>query len=278
MKSNEIHIRDPFILLEDGTYYLYSAEVPGFKVYKSDNLENWSEPVKIFTPDDDFWGMECFWAPEVHKYNGSYYLFSTHKGKNICRGTQIFKSDSPEGPFFPHSNMAVTPHDWECLDGTLYVEDGIPYMVFCHEWLQVKDGEMCYVQLSSDLKEAVGEPVIMFRASESPCISSFDDNGNYITDGPFLYKTKKGKLLMIWSSFAKHGYCEAIAYSDNGKLTGNWKHADKLLFEKDGGHGMIFKDKDGRIMLPLHHPNIDGKERLTLFELEEKDDTLCAKK
>ena len=82
---------------------------------------------------------------------------------------------------------------------------------------------------------------------------------------------------MIWSSFANHEYCEAIAYSDNGKLTGNWKHDEKLLFEKDGGHGMIFTDKEGKIRLPLHYPNVSGKERGVLFELCEKDDTLCVK-
>jgi hypothetical protein len=26
------------------------------------------------------------------------------------------------------------------LDGTLWVEDGVPYMIFCHEWIQITDG------------------------------------------------------------------------------------------------------------------------------------------
>ena len=38
---------------------------------------------------------------------------------------------------------AVTPDGWQSLDGTLYVDrSGKPWMVFCHEWLQVGDGQM----------------------------------------------------------------------------------------------------------------------------------------
>lgn len=58
-------------------------------------------------------------------------------------------------PFVPLSDGPVTPADWECLDGTLYVAaDGTPYLVFCHEWLQVKDGEMCAMPLTPDLTAA----------------------------------------------------------------------------------------------------------------------------
>ena len=40
-------------------------------------------------------------------------------------------ADAPEGPFKPVKNGAVTPKDWECLDGTLYFdEESHPWMVF----------------------------------------------------------------------------------------------------------------------------------------------------
>ena len=35
-------------------------------------------------------------------------------------------------------------------------------MVFCHEWLQVFDGQIAAVPLSDDLGEAIGEPEILF--------------------------------------------------------------------------------------------------------------------
>lgn len=55
MKSNEINIRDPFVIYEDGKYYMYGTRAKnfgkksgGFDVYISTDLENWSEPVECF--------------------------------------------------------------------------------------------------------------------------------------------------------------------------------------------------------------------------------------
>ena len=41
-------------------------------------------------------------------------------------------------------------------------------MVFCHEWLQVQDGQICAIRMEEDLSDSIGEPVILFRASEAP--------------------------------------------------------------------------------------------------------------
>ena len=49
------------------------------------------------------------------------------------RGTQILRADKPDGPFLPLSTLQQTPLDEMALDGTLWVEDGVPYMVYCHE-------------------------------------------------------------------------------------------------------------------------------------------------
>ena len=84
-------------------------------------------------------------------------------------------------------------------------------MVFCHEWTQVGDGEICALKLSEDLKHAVGKPIFLFRASSSKLVSSVRGESNFVTDGPFLYRMKSGKLIMIWSSFGKEGYCEIIS-------------------------------------------------------------------
>ena len=281
MKLQDIHIRDPFILLEGGRYYLYGSrgneawgKATGLDVYESNDLVSWSGPSVVFTPPEGFWADMHFWAPEVHQYHGKFYMFVSFKSETACRGTQILVADTPKGPFTLHSDGPVTPRDWECLDGTLYIDrDGKPYMVFCHEWLQVKDGEMCAVRLSDDLKQAVGEPFLLFRASEPDW--ALKDKTEFVTDGPWMYRTASGKLLMLWSSSAANGYVEAIAYSDNGDVTGRWQHQKQLLFDQDGGHGMIFTSKEGKLFFILHNPNNSPMERPVILPLEERDGTLA---
>lgn len=59
MKTSEINIRDPFVILYNNKYYMYgsrAAEQYGFEVYISDNLEDWSEPKTVFELTEDFLG------------------------------------------------------------------------------------------------------------------------------------------------------------------------------------------------------------------------------
>ncbi len=278
MKAADFKIRDPFVLPWKGTYYLYASDyMHDFIVRTSSDLENWSEPRKVTNLPGDFWATRDFWAPEVHDYRGSFYLFATMFSDTRNRGTQIFRADSPEGPFEPISEGPVTPADWMCLDGTLFVEDGQPWMVFCHEWLQVRNGTMCRIPLSQDLTHAIGEPVEMFAALDYDFVRrcpgvKLDPDGGYVTDGPFFHRCAGGELLMIWSSFGEKGYLQSVLRSDNGRLDGKWI-PQELLFDTDGGHGMLFRDFEGQLRLALHHPNA-GPERLKLFRLEEKDGTL----
>nr|WP_144922188.1 glycoside hydrolase family 43 protein [Paenibacillus bovis] len=284
LKSQDIRIRDPFILpiAESQTYYLYgttdvnpwNGTAVGFDVYKSKDLENWEGPFPVFRPDEDFWADQNFWAPEVHVYKEKYYMFASFKADDKCRGTQILVADGPQGPFQPLTNEPVTPRDWECLDGTLFIdEQERPWMVFCHEWVQVKDGKMCAIQLSDDLKTAVSEPVVFFQASGASW-SSFTGDGNCITDGPFLYRNQQGELLILWSSFGEKGYAIGTARSHSGEITGPWVHDEEALFDTDGGHGMLFHSFSGQLMLTIHAPNNSPMERPVFFKIKEVDGNL----
>lgn len=285
MKICDIHIRDPFVLLDNGKYYLYGTRFNGEKgtypqisegtdVYLSDDLENFSDPIPVFRRDNSFWGTHHFWAPEVHKYKGNYYMFVTVASATRNRGVQILVCDTPDGRFVPCANDAVTPREWECLDGTLHVEDGVPYMVFCHEWSQIGNGEMCLIRLSEDLSHAVSEPVTLFKASEPDWATGFlEKRDKYVTDGPFFYKESSGRLLMIWSSIANDKYVEAVSYSENG-IKGPWKHYSELLFKEDGGHGMLFRDKTGQLMFTMHFPNTNDLERPVIVKVKEQNGTI----
>jgi len=286
-KLNEIQIRDPFVLpqLKERKYYLYgttdkdcwSGPATGFDVYTSTDLENWQGPFPAFRPGTGFWADRNFWAPEVYYYEGKFYMFASFKSEHKRRGTQVLVSKSPLGSFVPFSDGPVTPKDWECLDGTLYIDSKEnPWMVFCHEWLQVGDGELWAIPMTKDLREASGEPVFLFRASEAPWVRAIGnaESGNFITDGPFLHRTADGELLMIWSSFAEEGYAVGVARSLSGEIKGPWKHDEVPLFNKDGGHGMLFRTFDGQLMLSIHMPNQTPLERPVFLRLREVDSKL----
>jgi GH43 family beta-xylosidase len=270
LKREDIRIRDPFILTDTDNkcYYMYGttaladgtlAAANTFSVYKTRDLENFEEPRVVFDGGDfDFWADLDFWAAEVHKYNGKYYLFGSCRKEGVRRATVILVSDEPDGKFAPLSPEARTPAEWQCLDGTLYVEDGVPYLVFSHEWTEIKDGEIWAMPMASDLSRPVGEPFMLFRASEAAGVTELSEgSGDYVTDGPFLYR-EDGFVKMIWSSFYRGRYVVLEARSRG--IRDPFIHLGSK-YDFDGGHAMLFNTIGGERMISLHRPNTANLER-----------------
>ncbi len=287
----DVRLRDVCILADEKskTYYMIGSRGPCVWQYVSRNLATWDGPQMIYEAADDVWGdiaIRSIWAPELHTFRDNYYLFLTFDTRNqfpeqwrnwrprVTRGSTILKSDAPTGPFTSFQPRSIPPTDMMTLDGTLYIEDGKPYMVFCHEWVQITVGTIEYIPLADDLSHATGEPVRLFSADQAPWPRRGADGG-YVTDGPSLYKSKSGKLFMIWSSFAAGGYTTGLAISDSGKLNGPWRHQVEPLYTNDGGHGFLFTTFDAKVMMVLHSPNHPPTiTRPRIFQLEDTGDTL----
>ena len=264
--TSEILIRDPFVLVHEGKYYMYGTGLawPGYGCVVSEDLETWSDSYRVFVPGDDFDGEGDYWAPECHYYNGSFYLFATYRSRETgFRGTAVFVASDPLGPFELLSDGHVTPKTRDCIDGTLYIDKkGAPWIVYVGEWTSDPNGlgTMCAAPLSEDLSEMTGEPITLFGGNETKWALG------QITDGPFLYRTRSGRLVMLWSNYSTSGYCVGLAYSTDGEIDGEWKQFRDTLYEKksgreyDGGHGMIFNDLDGNLLMSIHAPNTSTED------------------
>lgn len=309
---SDFYAHDPFILADTAnrTYYLYTAigarqssdGHAGVVAYKSTDLKSWEGPYLVFSVPDGIWAnpADGAWAPEVHRYRGKFYLFVTlhnnsklldeptpvthpiYQGKPATlhlRGTQIFVADSPDGPFRVLGKGSATPPKFMALDGTSYVEDGVPYMIYAHEWIQVLDGTMEAIRLAPDLSGSVGQPFYLFKGSDAPWLSEQHATSTkprtYVTDGPFLYRTRNGKLLMLWSSYKEGLYMEALAYSVSGKLAGPWRQSAPLVGD-DSGHGMLFHTFDNKLMLVLHHPFRQAHAKL--YEMRDTGDSIAVER
>lgn len=296
VNRRDLHARDACVWPDPKTqtYTMYfSSRGPNRRAavaaYTSKDLENWTGPTYVFERPADWWADRGIWAPEMHAYRGKYYLFltfdSTHQFPEqwrdwlprVKRGSQVLVADNPMGPFQPFAQRSTLPEDMMTLDGTLFEEDGVPYMVFCHEWVQIKDGTVEMIQLTEDLSATVGQPKRLFHGSDAAWALKSPQYGCYVTDGPWFHRTKSGKLLMLWSSGSPTGYAVGIATSESGKLVGPWKQSPTALFADDGGHPMLFRRFDGQLMMALHQPNKPGRERIQLIELDEVGDTLAVK-
>jgi hypothetical protein len=308
LKLPDIPARDAGILADadSRTYHLYVSADPSraapdsgdVMVYRSRDLLHWEGPSSAFRVPDESWGNPKQGArnPSVYAYRGRYYLLATlfHIDKIIARppdswrvntmqGTQIFVSDSPEGPFAPLPNSAGKPHtppDFVALGGTLYVEGDLAYLVYVHDWTQIVDATVEAVRLKADLSVPAEDAIHLFKASDAPWLplqtAAAKEPRYYVAGGPFLHRTKSGSLLLIWSSLKNGKSAIIVARSVTGKLRGPWQQTGTLL--ADGSvPGTIFQTFDGRLLMIVHQPAGDGTDRARLVELADSGDTLRLK-
>ena len=301
MRLPDMPLHDPFILAHKAsrTYYLYTsnrANVSGVRgvgtmAYKSKDLLHWEKARVVFLAPETAFARQGGWAPEVHEYQGRYYLFTTlHNDEKTLakppevpfathvRGTIVAVSDSPDGPFVMLDEKApVAPADFMTLDGTLFLDRaGKPWMVYAHEWVQKVDGTIEAVPLKADLSGADGEPIHLFKASDAPWINGALKADarplHYVTDGPQFHRSRDGHLLMLWSSYENGSYVQTHARSRGGDLAGPWEQLAPLV-KGDSGHGMLFRTFDDQLMMVLHRPfgrNARGK----LYEMADRGDRL----
>ncbi len=272
-----IAMRDPFIMRVGNMYYMYGTTGTGFKGYYSadPNLEVWYGPYTVFSGSG--WGG-TFWAPEVHQVGSYYYMFATMK-PGTYRGTYVLRSSSPLGTYTSWSTGPVTDTSKHCIDGTLHYEGSTPWMVYVDEWTNYNPtvGKMRAVQLASDLKTRIASTDRLLFTAQAPSWSR-----GILTDGPQMYKTANGTLLMLWSTYAYYNastslhYTVALARSSNGTITGSWSQVgSKPLFYGDGGHGMALTMADGSKKFVYHAYNSPGgDERPVFIDLYESSSTL----
>ena len=312
---DDLIVHDPCILADKNSksYFIYEKFAPdrfaglvegapegkaGVFYQESKDLKIWSRPKAAFVIPDDFWADDDAgpWAPEVHYHKGKYYMFTTFNAWNkimdtregrpplTWRASQILVSDATKGPFKPFENKPTTPEGEMTLDATFFFEDGQPWMIYCHEWVQLGNGLIKAIKLSDDLSKTVGDPIILLDAGDAAWAKK---NINYkgtlypgvVTDGAYFYRTKTGKLVMIWSSWSENNlYATAVAVSETNKITGPWKMDDTPMLWDDRGHGMIFEDFQGRLLLCVHRYFHYPKTRVQLYELEDVGETIKIKK
>ena len=293
-KRGDIQIRDPFVLVDNDTYYMYGTQSYGqFEVYTSTDLEIWAKQDPCFVGTDDFWGNaagnssvegaeRAYWAPEVHKYtyNGetAYYMLATFTQNTDTmnqQGTAILKATSPTGPFELWSDGPITPAGHSCLDASLYIENGTPYLVYAHEWQCAcrnynGTGTMDYIQLSADLKTTVGDSVEWFGADDLTTFweELFGTEPSKTTDGPFVYTDANGQNYLMWSTHLTPDDANSYALLASPFTTLGSDvdlASDTLkLYVDNGGHGMVFTDLNGVETLVLHTPN-SGNTRAQFF-------------
>lgn len=287
---------DPYVMHDNGKYYMYGTggDVKnGFGAYSSSNLKDWKFEGQVYHHDNqNGWGIHSFWAPEVYKRDGKYYMFYSAQWKqNPNKEKENFKigvavSDKPTGPFIDMNNSPIFDPGYPIIDANLWFENGKIYLYYsrcCYkhpvksevaQWAkkkgwydQVEESWVYGVELKPDFSSIIGEPVLLLRPPvkmgnlkdewESRSVTSKEVNRRW-TEGSFIFK-KEDTYYMMYSANNFDGQNYAVGYATSKSPLGPFRKADNNpVLQKKGkvsgtGHNSITYTPDGKEMLCVYH-------------------------
>lgn len=251
--KDTIALADPTIFHEGNMYYLYgTGSRDGFAVYTSTNLKSWHRQKKNALTKGDSYGNQGFWAPQVFKHKGKYYL-AYAADEHIA----IAQSNSPLGPFTQIVHKAISeqgkqidPFIFKDRDGQLYL-----YHV------RLQDGNRIFVgRLKDDLSDidesTVSECIHAENGWENTAFSKWP-----VSEGPTVIKL--GNLYyMFYSANDFRNIDYAVGYATSFSPLGPWKKyaGNPILSRKNtgrngSGHGDLFSTNDGQLYYVFHTHN-----------------------
>lgn len=254
MKLTDFYIRDPFVMLCDGMYFMYGSNIispdlgdAGFSCYISRDLVNWLGAYDLTAGTVDWSGKDNFWAPEIIYRNGWFYMPVCYRNVETKeRGCAMLASQCPLGKFWDISGGWFTDGGKNVIDPSLYISP--ENEVWCL-WSNGNEdtGEIMLAKFNDGITALETEPEVLFTKNDVPWAI------NGVCEAPFVHTLKNGKLAMLVSGFGEGGYTVGQALADN--IHGPWSVMSEPIFSEDGGHAMIFRDKRGKLMMALHQPN-----------------------
>lgn len=274
----DVAFGDPYVLYDDDTeqYYMYGTgggAKNGFAAYSSKNLEDWEFAGQVYQGNTgSTWGIGAFWAPEVYKRDGKFYMFysaqwrdnPTNELENFKIGVAV--SDKPTGPFIDMSDRPLFDPGYPIIDANVYfAEDGKAYLYYsrcCYkhavasevadwarrrEWFdEIEESWVYGIELAPDFSGIIGEPVLLLRPPvkmndaqaewESRSVTSGEVNRRW-TEGSFTFKHGDTYYMMYSANhFAGENYAVgyAVAKHPLGPYT---KAANNPVLEKNTASG-----------------------------------------
>ncbi|PUZ23473.1 beta-xylosidase [Chitinophaga parva] len=255
-----IFLADPTVFSDKGMYYLYgTGSDRGFLVYTSKDLKTWSQPAdtaqRLALKKGESFGDHGFWAPQVVKYKGSYYMaYTADEHIAIARGS------SPAGPFRQSSFKALRG-DTKQIDPFLFFDDnGKVYLYH----VKLQHGNRIFVaEMKPDLSDII-------PGTEKECLAATEPWENTaaagwpVSEGPTVLKHKQTYYLVYSANdFRSKDY--AVGYATAASPAGPWKkYAGNPIISRQtvghngSGHGDVFTDQQGHMHYVLHTHRSDS--------------------
>ena len=269
------HIGDPFVLYDEasGKYYMYCTGGK-FRCWSSDTFKSWTELGDAYTVTEKSFGTQNYWAPEVYKWNGAYYMVYSAARKvegslsstGLRHSIGLAKADTPAGPFTDVYDHPLFAPDYSVIDASLlFDDDGKIYLYYARDCSEnvvngKKTSQVYGIELAADLSGTVGDPVLLATPTSAWELKS---GGTFWNEGPCVFKQNGIYYLLFTANYyASASY--SVGYATASSPLGTYKKAaENPILIGDGkktsgtGHCSVTRSPDGSEMYLVYHSHAD---------------------
>ncbi|MGV3764107.1 MAG: glycoside hydrolase family 43 protein [Parapedobacter sp.] len=262
-EEQELFFADPTIYVENGKYYLTGtggngrAASAGFAMLESTDLKSWSVPRgaqgpthMILSKGEQAFGTQGFWAPQLFKEGGTYYLTYTANEQTVLTHSSALLG--------PYKQTEVAPIDGTEKNIDSYIfkdDDGKHYLYHVRfasgNYLWVAEFDMATGKIKPETLTKCFDQTEPWEAT--PAYESAP-----IMEGPTVIRLKD-KYYMFYSANHYMNIDYAVGYAVADSPYGPWiKQSDSpiihrtIVGENGSGHGDLFEGLDGQLYYVYH--------------------------
>lgn len=244
-KLDSVPLPDPFVFVEDGTYYIVGTSDRDGNVidcYTTEDFVNYERHTAIYNPASiGSWesANAAIYAPEIYCFDGLYYMYYSANDRSGIRRNSVVVADNPLGPYKAIQNNTVNGlakpvfldknSSFGVLDATVFTDDDgemyMYYSVICNE-----NQHIVGVKLNSPYEadwstyKKIVEPGALNSSNTilKPMTWEMFREGLPIAEAPFVIKSE-GKYYMTYSVNGCWNKYYNVCYAVSDSPLGNFE-------------------------------------------------------
>jgi GH43 family beta-xylosidase len=266
---------DPWVLEWQGVYYYTATTGRNLTLWKTHNMADLAHAEKkvVWTPEPGHAWSKDIWAPEIHRWNGKWYMyFAADAGANETHRIFVVENsneDPMQGEWVLKGKVADATDRW-AIDASIFEAAGKHYMIWSG-WKGAENGEQDIFiarmknpwTLDSERSLIAAPTYAWEKKGDLPKLHI------NINEGPEALLHGR-KIFIVYSASACWEDDYALGMIEAGTHSNlldpkSWKKTDHAVFQKDAqagvygtGHNGFFKSQDGRDWIIYHANSAPG--------------------
>ena len=261
---------DPWVIQNDTTYYYMNTLGDHLAIWATGRMSalGSATPVTIWLPPASGSYSKDIWAPELHLFNGKWYMyFAADDGNNANHRIYVLENDGADptsAAWTFRGKVADTTADRWAIDASAFQYNGKTYLIWSGWADTVNVAQNIYIAQLSNPVTITGQRVLI----SAPTLS-WEKQGAppAVNEGPEALINPSGQLFLTYSASGcwTDNYCLGLLTLRSGGDPLNpsdWTKSPNPVFSTDAasgayapGHNGFFTSRDGKQNWVVYHAN-----------------------